>query len=157
MKRKRPNKEAVLKCILIEIEKGGTYAKTSSYVCGKFQFTDRTFSKYWGIANGEYLKGQEGRLKALADTYTQAEVNRLKKAILTKDEALELLTKTAKGQGEVNVGKLVVPTYAERTAAIKTMSDMLAWNAPKDINMNMSIEEMKSDYSNVLLLANTDE
>ena len=63
------------------------------------------------------------------DIILDAEKERLKKAILTKDEALILLTKTAQGKGRQVGNNVIAPSFSESNNAIKVMAEMLAWNA----------------------------
>lgn len=76
---------------------------------------------------------------------TQAEQDRLKLAILNKNEALEILTKIAKGNGSKlpDTGKIIVPAFKDRVQAITTIADMEGWKAAKEVHMKlgMDIEE----------------
>ena len=100
----------------------------TSYKCEK----SNTLKQY-DIYEAEYdltlNKGKDEQIQ-------EAEKERLKKAILTKDNALELLTKTAEGKAR-QVGKeVIIPTYSDSTNAIKTMADLLGWKTATEINLN---------------------
>lgn len=95
--------------------------------------------KQYDIYESEYdlslNKGKDEQIQ-------EAQKERLKKAILTKDEALELLTKTAKGKARQIGNEVIIPTYSDSTNAIKTISDLLGWKAPTEINANVTTTEL---------------
>lgn len=132
----RPNKENIIQDILIELEKGTTYTECIGVIRSKSKLAESTFATYWNDANERYKEVLNKRQIVLNEVSTDLEIERLKKAILTKDKALELLTKTAEGKAR-QVGKeVIIPTYSDSTNAIKTMADLLGWKTATEINLN---------------------
>lgn len=142
----KPNKETYQSFILSELERGTERKQVLAKFVKKWAVSSRTFDRQWKIAQSRHLENQQARQRALAEVYTQTDIERLNKAILTKDEALEILTKTAKGD-ERKVGKrIIAPSYSEITAAIKTMSELQGWNAPeeKDVKISGGVNGMEN-------------
>jgi hypothetical protein len=132
----KPNKENIIQDILIELEKGTTYTECIGVIRSKSKLAESTFATYWNDANERYKDVLNKRQTILNEVSTDLEKERLKKAILTKDKALELLTKTAEGKAR-QVGKeVIIPTHSDSTNAIKTMADLLGWKTATEINLN---------------------
>ena len=131
----KPNKENIVKDILIELEKGISYNECLALNGTKWQLAVRTFTRYWNTANERYKDVLNKRQKELDDITTEAEKERLKSAILTKDKALALLTKTAEGKAR-QVGKeVIIPSHSDSTNAIKTMAELLGWKTPQEFDI----------------------
>ena len=65
----------------------------------------------------------------------------VRKAILQKHEALEILTEIAVGKPKKVEGQIVMPSANERRGAIETMAKIEGWEAPKKTeNTNINIE-----------------
>ena len=63
----------------------------------KWQTGTRSFDRYWKEANERYLEAQNKLQKEKESIYIDAEKEALKRNILQKHEALEILSKIAKG------------------------------------------------------------
>lgn len=126
----KPNKENIITDILIELEKGVERAECLATIVNKWQISVRTFDRHWKNGNERHKERQSDVQTALAGVSKDAAVERLKTAILKKDEALELLTKIANSS-------LNKPT--DQISAIKTIADLEGWNEP-----------IKTDSSNVI-------
>jgi hypothetical protein len=130
------NRESQITFILSEIEQGGERGEVLAKCGEMWQISPRTFDRLWQDAKKRYSEAQQEAQKAIVDTYTVAAVERLKKGILSKDEALALLSRTAKGKDEDD--NPLDASYSERNGAIKIMADLLGWNAPKESNVNVT-------------------
>ena len=82
--------------------------------------------------------------KGKDDIILDSEKERLKKAILTKDKALELLTKTAQGKARQVGSEVVIPSHSDSINAIKTMAELLGWKTPQQINLKGNLEHSKT-------------
>jgi hypothetical protein len=134
----KPNKENIITEILIELEKGVERGKCLAKVGKSWQISDRTFDRHWKTANDRHKQTQEATQKALAYISIEAEKERFKKAILTKDESLVLLTEIAMSKKEKS---------SEKVNAIKAMADLQGWKAPTNSNINLkgSVDVLDSD------------
>lgn len=123
-----PNKENIITDILIELEAGTSYSDCLSVICGKFRVSDRTFDKYWKIANERHLVTQQAIQKQLSEDSTEAEKERLKTAILTKDKALQILSDIAYSADR----------EVDKINSVKAIADIQGWKAPiKTENTNI--------------------
>ena len=136
----KPNKENIVKDILIELEKGISYNECLALNGTKWQLAVRTFARYWNTANEAYKEALNKRQTELDALTTDLEKERLKSAILSKNEALALLSKTAQGKAR-QVGKdVIIPSHSESTNAIKAISELLGWNMPTKSEVSNTIK-----------------
>lgn len=119
----KPNKENIVNEILIELEKGISYSECLVVNGSKWSLPSTTFTRYWKTANEKHAEKQELIKNELLVVSIDSEKEKLKKAILTKDSALELLTKIA-NEGDRD---------SDRINALKTMADLEGWKAPTKI------------------------
>lgn len=129
----KANKENIVTDILIELEKGTSYSECLTVICGKFRISDRTFDKYWKESNERHLETQRATQLALKEQSIASEKERLKMAILDKNEALEILTKIAKAEPNKADDGTIIPNSirtVDQIGAIKTISDLQGWNEP---------------------------
>lgn len=130
----KPNKENIINDILIELEKGKTYKETSLVILGKYKFSEPTYAKYWKIANERYAERQELIKKELEKESVNAARERLKKAIITREEGLAFLSNTAK----ILFSNVVQKKDEPDTLMINSLNNVIAniaklegWNAPE--------------------------
>lgn len=143
----KPNKENIITDILIELEKGSERSECMAIVGNKWQTSIRTFDRYWKEGNQRHLINQQATQKALAEQSTTSELERLKKAILTKDEALEILTIIISSEYEKTNEKIL---------AVKTMADLQGWKAPIKTELSGEIKTTPSAI-NVRIIESNDE
>lgn len=140
----KPNKENIITDILVQLEKGIERGKALATIGKKWQTSQRTFDRHWKTANERYAGNQEATQKALAEQRTDIEKERLKKAILSKDDALAILSKIGTGNATKIDGAILVPTFNERTNAIKTMADLQGWKAPTKTDITTGGEKLNN-------------
>lgn len=109
----------------------------------KFNCSRPTFSKYWKIANETHLESQNRIQKEKEAIYIDSEKEALKRNILQKHEALEILTKIAKGTAKKIGEQIIVPTSTEQRGAIETMAKIEGWLAPTKQDTNINIKDNK--------------
>jgi len=107
----------------------------------RFSISQVTFNKDW-LKASEVLKDyQEAINKAKLDESIKIEKQAVRKDILTKHRALEILTEIAVGKPKKVEGQIVMPSANERRGAIETMAKIEGWEAPKKTeNTNINIE-----------------
>lgn len=86
----KANGEDVIKECMSFLAQGKTYADAVSVICGKFRFSDRTFDKYWKIAQERHSETQKAAQLAMADQYIQSALQGQQAGILTKQERMRL-------------------------------------------------------------------
>ena len=138
----KPNKQLYIDFILNELEKGNVQYKDVMLVfVSKFQLTEKTFCIYWKTANTQHSERLNERNKVIEEERTALAKETLKKDILTKHRALEILTEIAVGKPKKVEGQIVMPSANERRGAIETMAKIEGWEAPKKTeNTNINIE-----------------
>lgn len=126
----KPNKENIVNEMLIELESGISYAGCLKVNGSKWKLSESTFVRYWNTANEKYKAIQNKKNEVLVELSIKKDVERLNKAILNKDEALEVLTKIATDPiKETPTG--IASAKTEQISAIKAIADLLGWEAPK--------------------------
>ena len=139
----KPKKEQTVNEMLLEIEMGTSYTECLKINGGLWGLPPTTFDRYWGEASKRY----KARLDAIEEATTKVavsmEVKALKKAILSKHERQELLSKLATGEirswrevvTESGVIKLEYYSAAEAKQNIAELNKMDGDYAPvkKDI------------------------
>ena len=94
----KPKKEQTVNEMLLEIEMGISYSECQRINDGLWGLPSSTFDRYWAEASRRF----KARLDAIEEATTKAavsmEIKALKKAILSKHERQELLSKLATGE-----------------------------------------------------------
>ena len=139
----KPNKENIITEILIELERGINFTACAELFDMNWALPPTTFKRYWKEANSRYQTVNVIAQKELSDIFLDGKKEALKKAILTKHERLELLSKLATGEiatwreviTERGIQKLEYYSGAEAKAAIAEINKMDGEYAPikKDI------------------------
>jgi len=127
----KPNKENIVNEMLLELEKGISYSECLVVNGSKWLLPSTTFTRYWKTANERHAEKQKIIQNELLAISTEAEKDKLKKAILSKDKALTLLTKIAKDK---------LSRDSDKINALKTMADIEGWKAPTKIDHSGEIK-----------------
>ena len=138
----KPNKENIVNEILIELESGTSYAKCMALNGTKWHLPKTTFVRYWNTANEKHKELQNEKNKVLANLSIQKDIERLNKAIMTKDEALEVLTKIANDPIKETPNG-VASAKTEQINAIKAIAELLGWDAPKESKIEIDTKTIK--------------
>lgn len=96
----------------------------------KFSKSEVTFSKDWNKANTELKEYQQIINNAKLEESIATEKEAVKRNILSKLDAMEILTEIAIGKPKKIAGEIIFPSAGERRGAIETMSKIEGWNAP---------------------------
>jgi hypothetical protein len=113
----------------------------SDYLVTFGNFSEVTFTIDWKKANKLHLEYRDGIKNKVIEASAKEEIKAVKKAILNKHEAMEILTEIAIGKPKKVEGTIVMPTASERRGAIETMAKIEGWNAPtKAENTNTNID-----------------
>jgi hypothetical protein len=124
-------KQIYIDFILEELNKGNVqYKDVCSVFCGKFRLSERSFDKYWKQANEAHRIARESINSAKLEQTIIEEKEAVKRNVLSKLEAMEILTEIAIGKPKRIEGVVVFPSAGERRGAIETMSKIEGWNAP---------------------------
>lgn len=137
----KPNKQSYIDYIVNELKKGNLqYNEVNVLFCTKFDLTKQSFNKYWKIANEAYGEEQQAIKNAIIDTTIELEKEAITRKILSKLDALEILTEIAKGEPKQMEGQIIIPAPNERRQAIETISKIKGWNAPvkKEIDQTLT-------------------
>jgi hypothetical protein len=145
----KPNKQQYIDFILNELNSGNVQYKDVLLVfVSKFELSEQTFVRYWKIANESYYEQRQTINNAKLSETIELEKEALKKQILSKEEALKILSDIAQGKAKKVEGHLVVPSPNEQRGAIETMAKLSGWEAPKKTeNTNTVIEVIRRDAS----------
>ncbi len=103
--------------------------------CTKFDKTRQTFYNHWENAQIDYNKEVQEIEKQKTEESINGKIDAVKRGILTKNKALDILTKIAKGKITTTVmTKLgpenIEPSFFDMRAAIETIAKIEGWFAP---------------------------
>ena len=119
------NKKIYIDFIIDELNKGNVQHKdVCSLFLPKFALTRQSFDKYWILANDEYKVQREAINQAKIDTTIQMEIQDVRYNVLTKNDALSLLSDIA-----------VNAKDADRIRAIEVVAKLEGWNSAEKIDL----------------------
>jgi hypothetical protein len=151
----KPNKENIINDILIELEKTTTFVDCFKLIQTKSNLARSTFSSYWNIANERYKDILNKRQIELDKISVDVEKERIKSALLKREEALLIVANIAKGNLRKVGDDVIIPSDSDRLRAIERLSKMCGWESPTKIaetdsegNDKLNSEDLKelSDY-----------
>lgn len=124
-------------------DKNKTFSEMfSDYLVEFGKISEVTFNIDWKKANATHSEYRESIKNKIIDASAKEEIKAVKKAILSKHEAMEILTEIAIGKAKKVEGTIIIPTASERRGAIETMAKIEGWNAPtKSENINTNIDK----------------
>jgi hypothetical protein len=115
------SKQIYIDFILDQLANGNIlYNSVSSLFCSNFRVTNRTFDKYWKLANEAYSQQRQAVNSAKMEISIQTELEAHTDAILTKNQALQVLSIMVVSESTKDTDKI---------KAIETMSKMEGWMA----------------------------
>ena len=145
----KQNKQIYIDFIISELNKGNVQYKDVMLVfVSKFELTEQTFVRYWKQANESHKEQRNLINNAKTEQTIATEKESVKKAILQKHEALEILTEIAIGKPKKVEGQIIMPSANERRGAIETMAKIEGWEAPKKTE-NTNIELKQPFFGNI--------
>lgn len=103
-----------------------------------FSKTERTFNEDWKKAQIEIKEYQQAINKAKLEQSIETEKEAVKRNILTKLEAMEILTEIAQGKAKKIDGKIIMPSFTDRKGAIETLGKFEGWNSAMEANINVT-------------------
>ena len=137
--------ETYISFIIDQLQSGNVERGKVLAIFGKrWQTGVRSFDRYWKEANERHIEAQNKLQKVKDDIYIEAEKEALKRNILQKHEALEILSKIAKGTAKKVNEQIIIPTSAEQRGAIETMAKIEGWFAAVKQETQMTVEGVKS-------------
>ena len=96
----RPSKEHLITEILAELENGISFTSCASLFDLNWAIPESTFKRYWREASTRHSDAQAATQNEKKQLILEPSKQRLKKAILNKDERMEILTKIAGKKGD---------------------------------------------------------
>lgn len=140
----KPSKQTIIDFLIKEIALGKERGPVLSKTVKKWQMSDRTFDRYWKIANQQHQENQSKIKEAVAEVDVRAAVEARKKEIMTADERKEYLTKLVQG-------KIKIP-YSEKkwnpdTKKFETLKFVELPNHTARISAIAELNKMDGDYA----------
>ena len=139
-------KQKIIDEIIIEIESGSSYTETLAVNGSKWQLAQRTFDRYWSEANEQYKVIQDKRRDITESITTQAHIEVVETAIMSRKEKLKILEEIATGvasfekilviQGVVQ-REFISPDATDRMKAIEIHNKMQGDNAPDETKLTV--------------------
>lgn len=87
----KPNKQMIADEILFHLEEGKGFEETFELILTKRNLSRPTFATYWKVANEEFSKTLEERKRIFDDKATQAFIEAVEEALMTKYDKLKIL------------------------------------------------------------------
>lgn len=128
----KPNKENIITEMLIELEKGISYTDCMVVNGSKWLLPSTTFTRYWKEANSRHFITQQAIQKEITTQSTEAEKERLKSAILTKNQSLQILSDLA----------MTAEKDSDKINSLKTLADLQGWKAPTQIESKVDVKSI---------------
>ena len=120
--------ETYISFIKDELRKGNvSFTSVFELNLTKFNLSRPTFSKYWKLANEAYKQEFSEVETAKVNERTEIELNTLRSDILSKDQALTILSIIVNNEEQ---------KPNDRISAVNQMSKMQGWEAPKQTDNN---------------------
>jgi hypothetical protein len=142
--------------LVVEMQHNRSRADCIAEYRKKLQISERTFDVYWKSAKTEFVAQQDAVISAKLAESIRLEKKALRKEILTKTQALEILAEIAQGKAKKVGEQILIPTYAERTRAIQVISDLEGWKATISIDVTSKGESITvsnlAEFSEIELL-----
>lgn len=101
-----------------------------------------TFDKDWKHAQEELKAWQKSINDKVIEETTKTEIEARKKAVLTKVEALAILSDIAKGTAKKVGDQILIPSFKERNGAVSILAKMEGWNADTKLKVSGEINTM---------------
>jgi hypothetical protein len=131
------NKKTYTDFIISELNKGNVkYNDVCLLFCTKFDLTKQSFNKYWKQANTIHSEQRETINNAKLEESIAQEKEAVKRNILSKHDALEILTEIAQGKVKKVEGTLIIPSPSDRKGAIESIAKIEGWNAPNKLDIS---------------------
>ncbi len=125
------NKEAYIDFIIEQLNLGNVqYKDVVSLFCDKFRLTERTFDKWWKIANQKHSEQRQAIEKAKMEQSIKTEVEAVRSQIKSKEEILLKLGEIIDQKAKRVEGVIVMPTYSDVKGAIDLYNKMQGYYAP---------------------------
>jgi hypothetical protein len=141
----KPNKEQYIDFILNELRKGNVlYVDVCSVFCGNFRLTERSFDKYWKLANEAHREAQQAIKEAKEVQTITNELDKLKTLNLTKIDRMKIAEGIAMGKAKRIEGQIIVPSHSDQLKALDYLAKIEGDYAPtkQDVKINrIGIEE----------------
>lgn len=146
-------KQKIIDEIVIEIESGKSYSETFGVIRSKSKLAESTFASYWKIANEQYKVVQDKRRAITESKATQAHIEAVETAIMSRKEKLRILEEIATGvasfekllviQGVVQ-REFVTPDATDRMKAIEIHNKMQGDNATEKTDVTTGGEKISN-------------
>lgn len=126
----RPNKEKIIATLIAELEQGSERSEILAKYGKIWHVSKRTFDRHWKTAQERYAERQKEIQNKLAEQSMATALERQKKAILTKEQRMEIASKIAKGEAWKVQGNLIIPNGSDRLKALDYLSKIDGDYAP---------------------------
>lgn len=114
-----------------------SYVEMFTTYSQKFTKSNKTFSLDWNKANESLNEYQQAINNAKLEQSIETEKEATKRNILTKLEAMEILTEIAQGKAKKIDGKIIMPSFTDRKGAIETLGKFDGWIAPTETKVTL--------------------
>jgi len=140
----KANKENIIDWILIELIKGTTFKDCFTVIYSKGKLSEKTFTNYWNEANVIYAQNQAIKREELLKANSDEQDEFISDLILTKKEALEILTKIIRAENEIRVNREGIeysakPSFFDRISAMGIMNRMRGWDMPLKVDNTIEV------------------
>jgi hypothetical protein len=120
-------------------DKNKTFSEMfSDYLVEFGKISEVTFNIDWKKANATHSEYRESIKNKIIDASAKEEIEVIKRNILSKHDALEILTEIAQGKVKKVEGTLIIPSPSDRKGAIESIAKIEGWNAPTKSETELS-------------------
>lgn len=140
----KPNREHIITEILRELEKGASFSACADLCDLNWSIPTTTFKRYWKEASERHKLAQEKLQTEIMELSAEIKKDRVRKAILTREERLEILSEIARGEQPMTK-YIVVSLGDNQGSVIKERTIYPAWKDKRDAVAE--INKMEGDYA----------
>lgn len=130
---------------LLKQEPACTYLNAFHQYKQKYDFSETTFVSDWKKANKELEMWQNKVISEVQKQEIQIEVEARKENVLTKIEALAVLSQIARGEPIKRGSEKYYPTFRDQINAVTQLAKIEGWEAPtkQEVKGDFSVTEVK--------------
>ncbi len=132
--------ETYIQFIIDELQKGNVLHKDVLAQFGiKWHNSERTFNRYWTIANERYLEAQKLINQQKTKEYTSSQIEQKKADILTREKVVEMTSNVVKlAYNNVVSTKGDEKTIYAYTSAVEKLNKLEGYDKPSKIDSTIN-------------------
>ena len=136
----KDNKTIYIDFILNELNNGNVqFKEVLPIFVGKWGVSEKTFERYWKIANEKHKIERDAIKEAKLSETIQIEKQAVKKLLLDKYERMRIAEDIALGLAQESNGKIITPSPADKLKALDYLAKIEGDYATSKLEMSFNV------------------